>query len=147
MKQLAKWIRHNQGVFVALIISTGLLIWTLGCPSKVTSLIDPSRMVTAPELNLEIETEIARLEAELDSVISRAQLKIEELARKDRIKQKLLDFSLLAAETGTLNPSGMVGLVAGIVGIGAVIDNRLKDKVIKNRPIPKSSQPQGEAVS
>ncbi|KKM97805.1 hypothetical protein LCGC14_1164380 [marine sediment metagenome] len=135
MKNLAKWISKNQGVFVALLIAAGVLVWTLGCESKVTSLTDPSKMVTADELNLEIEAESMRLQAELDQLMKRAELKFVELSKKDAIKQKLMDFSLLAAQTGTLNPSGLVGLIAGIVGIGAVIDNRIKDKVIKNRPL------------
>lgn len=136
MKNLAKWIRHNQGVFLAVIICIGLLVWTIGCESKVTSSIDPTRMVTAAELNLEIEAESMRLQSELEQLIKRAELKHVELARQDAIKQKLLDFALLTSEAGAFNMSGLIGLVAGVVGIGAVVDNRIKDKVIQNRPLP-----------
>lgn len=138
MKNLARWIRHNQGEFVAIIICVGLLVWTFGCQSKVTSLVDPSRKVTAEELNLELEAESRRLEAELEQLLAQADLKYLDLARQDAIKQKLLDFALLAGEAGTLNPSGLVGLLVGVLGIGAVMDNRIKDKVIKNRPLTAS---------
>ncbi len=147
MKQLVKWVRHNQGVFVALIICSGMLIWTLGCESKVTSLTDPTKKVTADELSIEVEGLLAKLNIELNLIMKSADVKFKDLARQDAIKQKMMDFSLLAAKTGTLNPSGLVGLIAGIVGIGAVIDNRIKDKVIKNRPLAKVVPAAGETVS
>ena len=140
MKNLMKWIRHNQGMFVCMLICIGLLGWTFGCQSKVTSLIDPVKKITAEELKLEVEAESRRLEAELEQLLAQAKLKHAELARQDAIKQKLLDFALLAGETGTLNPSGLVGLAVGVLGVGAVVDNRLKDKVIKNRPLVKEEK-------
>lgn len=135
MASIAKWIRHNQAVFVAVLVCIGTLIWTYGCFSKVTSLTDPGKMVTAEELDLEIEEESARLQAELDSLIRRAELKQKELARQDAIKRKLLDFAAITLDGGTVNPAGVVATLFSLVGIGAVIDNRIKDKVIKNRPI------------
>jgi len=98
-------------------------------------LVESDKKVTASELNLEIQAESARLTAELDMLLERAELKKAELQRQDMVKQKLLDFALIATETGTLNPSGLVGLLVGVLGIGAVVDNRIKDKVIKNRPL------------
>lgn len=135
MASIAKWIRHNQGVFLSVIILAGVSVWTLGCPSKVTSLTDPKKMVTAMELELEIEEESLRLQAELDSLIRRAEVKQAELARQDAIKQKLFDFAAITVDGGTVNPAGVIGLLFSVLGIGAVVDNRLKDKVIKNRPL------------
>lgn len=139
MKQLTKWIRHNQGLFVALLICGGLMVWTFGCQSKVTSLTQPGIMVTAEELSLELEAESLRLQAELDSLIKRAELKQQELARQDAIKQKLFEFAAITAQSGGFNPAGLLALAGGILGFGAIVDNRLKDKVIKNRPAAKSS--------
>lgn len=138
MKSIAEWIRHNQGQFMALIIVVLLLVWTFGCPSKVTSLIDDSKMVTAEELNLEIQSESARLENELDMLIKRGVLKKEELARKDAIKQKLFEFAAISAEGGGVNIPGLLATTFSVLGFGAVIDNRIKDKVIKNRPLVNS---------
>ena len=58
-----------------------------------------------------------------------------ELARQDEIKAKLINFAAITVDAGTVNPAGVVGLLFSIVGVGAVIDNRIKDKVIKNRPL------------
>lgn len=137
MKQIAKWIRHNQGVVLSLVIMTGLLVWTYGCESRITSLTDPAKMVTAEELDLEIEEESLRLQAELEQLIRRAKVKQAELARQDAIKQKLFDFAAITVDAQAVNPAGVVGLMFSILGVGAVIDNRIKDKVIKNRPLTK----------
>lgn len=134
MSEITKWIRHNQGLFVALLISAALLVWTFGCESKLGSLIDPGKLVTAAELNLEIEVESARLQGELDALLKRAQLRKAEFARMDAIKQRLFEFASVTAQTGTVNPAGVLTLVGSIIGAGAVVDNRIKDKVIKNRP-------------
>jgi len=138
MKQVTKWIRHNQGLFAALVICGGLLAWTFGCQSKVTSLVDDTKKVTAEELNLEIEAETNRLQAELDSLIKRAKLKQAELARQDAIKAKLFEFASITAGSGSFNPAGLLALTGGLLGFGAMVDNRIKDKVIKNRPLNKS---------
>lgn len=135
MRAIAKWIRHNQGVFVALIIVGGLLIWTFGCESKATSLIDPAKKVTADELNLELEIESRRLEAELELLIKQAELKQQELERQDSIKKKLFEFASISATGGGVNIPGLLATTFSVLGFGAVVDNRAKDKVIKNRPL------------
>ena len=140
MKAIKTWISHNQGLFAALVICTGLLAWTYGCESKVTSLVDPVRKVTAAELDLELETEAARLEAELAQLVKSAEIKRTELARQDEIKKKLFEFAAITATSGTVNPAGIITLVGSLLGIGAVVDNRIKDKVIKNRPLNKAAE-------
>lgn len=136
MKKIGELIRHNQGQFLSLIVVVCVCVYVLGCPSKVTSLLDPAKMVTAAELQLEITAESRRLEAELDLLLKRAELKQTELDRQNEIKAKLVNFAAITVDAGTVNPAGVVGLLFSIIGVGAVIDNRIKDKVIKNRPLP-----------
>ena len=135
MKELAKWIRHNQGVVVAFVIACVLMVWTYGCESKVSSLIEDGKMVNAAELNVEIESETVRLQAELELLLKYSQLKVDELARAEAIKNMLMDFVAITADAQTVNPAGVVALLFTILGVGAVVDNRIKDKVIKNRPL------------
>lgn len=135
MKQVTKWIRHNQGLFVALLICGGLLVWTFGCESKVTSLIDPQKKATAEELSLEIEQLVGRLEGELELLLKQARLKQADLARQDAIKAKLFEFAAITAQGGSFNPAGLLTLTGSLLGMGAIVDNRIKDKVIKNRPL------------
>ncbi len=134
MRAIKKIISKNQGVFAALVIIAGMLIWGFGCQSQVTSLTEPSIKVTRGELKIEIDVEITRLERELEILMRQAALKVQDLDRQDEIKQKLFDFAALTVANNALNPAGAVALAFSIFGIGAVIDNRIKDKVIKNRP-------------
>lgn len=135
MEKVARWVRHNQGLFVALIICAGLLVWGFGCDSKVTSLVSPSLKVTAKELNVELDQLVARLTGEIEALIKQAELKVQDLARQDEIKEKLFQFAALTAQSGTFNPVGLIALAGSLLGVGAVVDNRIKDKVIKNRPL------------
>ena len=136
MAEVYRWIRHNQGAFVALLISTGLMIWSLGCESKVGSLVEPGRMVNRQELQAELAAETKRLEADLDALLQMAKAKFQKLDREDQIRQKLFEFAALSTKAGTVNPLGVVTLVGSILGTGLAVDNRIKDKVIKNRPLP-----------
>lgn len=135
MKTIGEWIRHNQGMVLSIIVIAGVAAWTFGCQSRVTSMVDPSKMVNAQELELEIELETVRLNLAVENLLGQAEIKMADLARQDAIKQKLFDFAAITVDAGTVNPAGVVGLLFSILGVGAVIDNRIKDKVIKNRPL------------
>lgn len=135
MKSAMKWIRHNQGLTVSFAICFVLLIWTFGCESKVSSLIDSGKMVTLTELDLEIAGEIARLNLQVDSLIRRGELKQDQLVKLDAAKKQLFELASLAAATGGVNIPGLLALVGTITGAGLLVDNRIKDKVIKNRPL------------
>lgn len=134
MRAIQKIVSKNQGVFAALVIIVGIMIWGFGCQSKVTSLTEPSIKVTRAELEVEIDGEVLRLERELEILMRQAALKVQDLDRQDEIKAKLFEFAALSVKTNAVNPGGAVALAFSIFGIGAVIDNRIKDKVIKNRP-------------
>ena len=138
MRAIKKIISKNQGCFAALVIIIGILIWGFGCQSQVTSLTEPSIKVTRAELDIEIDGEVLRLERELEILMRQAALKVLDLDRQDAIKQKLFDFAALTVANNAINPAGAVALAFSIFGIGAVIDNRIKDKVIKNRPREKA---------
>jgi len=135
MKAIRKWISHNQGTFLAVIVVIGIGIWLVGCESKVSSMLEPTKKVNRAELKIEIDTIITRLEAELDMKMRMAGVKVTDLDRQDAIKQKLFDFAAITAEGQTVNPAGVIGLIFSILGVGALADNRIKDKVIKNRPL------------
>lgn len=128
-------ITHNQGVCVAIVAVCGLLMWTYGCQSTTKSLTTEV-MVTRAELALELDTVVSKLSAELDAMQKQAELRFDELDRQDEIRAKLFEFASIAATTGTFNPVGIITLAGSILGFGAVVDNRIKDKVIKNRPLP-----------
>lgn len=139
MKQLRKLISHNQFSTLAIVVCAVLVLWTYGCESKVGSILEPSLRVNRDELQVEVDQEIRRLEGELEHIVAKAQAKVHDLDRQDAFKAKLMNFAAITAQGTTVNPAGVVGLLFSIFGIGAVIDNRIKDKVIKNRPLEKKA--------
>lgn len=138
MENVMRWVRHNQGTLVAMIVCAALLVWGIGCKSKVASLVDPRKKVTAEELSFELDKMTAKLNAELDALIQMAELRQQDLFRQDEVKRKLFEFAAMTYEAGTFNPAGVITLVGSLLGVGLVVDNRIKDKVIKNRPLAES---------
>jgi len=132
-------IRHNLGLCVGVILAVCLVFWTYGCESTVKSPVT-GKPVTYGELSIEINAEASRLETELDTLQKRAALSFQELVRKDEIKQKLFDFASITAANNAFNPTGLITLVGSLLGVGAMVDNRIKDVVIANRPLPTVSQ-------
>ena len=112
--------RHNQFLALALAVAIAFSIWLIGCESSVISPTNPPKKVTRPELNVE-----------RDHVLAEFKLAYEDLAKQDLFKQKLFEIGLVAAQGGTVNPVGAGVTLLGILGIGAVADNRKKDSVIK----------------
>jgi len=132
---MRKWLSHNQGTFIGIILAVGLLVWTFGCESKVTSPVS-NKQVTRSELIVEVKFKVQALEAELDHLQEQAQLGFTDLDKQDTIKRKLFEFAALTAQTGAFNPTGIITLAGTLLGLGFGVDNRIKDKVIKNRPLP-----------
>jgi len=128
---MIKWISHNQGTFVAVIIVVILLVWTYGCQSTIRSPIS-NKIVTRSELTLEVDIQVKRLEVELDNLQKQAALQFLALDRQEEIKRKLFEFASLTATQGTFNPTGIITLAGTLLGLGFGVDNRIKDKVIKN---------------
>ena len=91
----------------------------------------PELKVTEGELSIEYSSEIRRIENELLTLKETTELRMQDLHRQDAIKQALFNNAMLIAESGNPNPLGLLSLLGTIFGIGAVIDNRKKDGIIK----------------
>lgn len=92
-----------------------------GCQSQVESMKTSGKKVTRPELQIEVDTFLAE-----------AKLKFEDLNRQDAFKRQLFEYALVVAEGGSVNPVGVAVSLFGILGIGAIADNRRKDGVINS---------------
>ena len=133
-----KWIRHNIGAVVSLILAICLIVWAYGCESQVKSLTGTG-LVTRSEITVELNAEIRRLENELNTLQETAQARFETLDRKDAIKAKLFDTVAIATQAGSFNAVGIATLAGSLMAIGIGVDNRIKGTVIKNRPLPNST--------
>jgi len=91
---------------LALTILTALLLWGWGCPSRVESLNTPNKKITRPELQIE-----------LDSIIATATYRLAELDKQDQMRDVIFNNAFAMAEQGTLNPIGIMTLLAGLYGL------------------------------
>lgn len=137
--QIKTGIRHNQSFFVSLILAVIFSVWFLGCQSRTQSLVDPTLKVTEAELNIEYTSELAKLESAMNTLKATTEVRLQDLQRQDLFKQALYNNALLIAEGGNPNPLGLLSLLGTIFGIGAVIDNRRKDGLIKGLTNKKKS--------
>lgn len=113
-------LSENWPKAIAIVILTAILFWGYGCPAKTESLIHESKKITRPELQIE-----------LDSIIATAQYRLADLEKQDQFRDVIFKNALLMVEGGTLNPVGIITMLAGLYGItrgGADIVKKVKKK-------------------
>lgn len=71
------------------------------------------------------------LEAEINSVIDKANIAYASLDQQEELRSLLFETSLLAATTQGINPIPLITSIAAVLGVGAVTDNVRKRKQIK----------------
>lgn len=104
---------------IALILLTTFLFWGYGCPSRVPSLLNPAKKITRPELQVE-----------LDTIIATAEFRMADLDHQDQFRDIVFKNALLMVEGGTLNPIGILTMLAGLYGISRGVKD-VKDKIKK----------------
>jgi len=111
---------QNWPKTIALIVLTALLFWGYSCQPQAESLIHPGEKVLRGELQIE-----------LDTIIAKAEFRMAELDKQEAFRDLIFQNALLVVETGTMNPAGIITLLAGLYGIargGQDIKNRIKNK-------------------
>lgn len=115
-------IVKNWPKTVALLVLTALLFWGYGCPPKTRSLTKPGTRITRPELQVE-----------LDQIIATARIRMADLEKQEAFRDIIFKNAMLIVETGTLNPAGILTLLAGLYGITRGVKD-VKDKIKKPTP-------------
>ena len=115
-------LKHNQFLALALVVILVMGVWLVGCTSTTPSVLNPDEKVTRPELNAEISMFKVKVEAA-----------VKDLNQQDLFKQELFNIGLAVAQGGTISPIGAGVTLLGILGIGAVGDNAVKNKEIKRK--------------
>ena len=113
-------LRHNQFVGLAVVVVIVMAVWLVGCNSTTKSVLNPDEMVTRSGLNMEVKIFKEKVAAG-----------IKDLDQQDLFKQELFNIGVAVAQGGTINPVGAGITLLGILGVGAVADNRKKDSIIK----------------
>lgn len=110
-----KLFNDNHSGLIASLIIAGILLWCYGCQSKCKSLLDPAQKITRGELKIEVDT-----------LLATAKLRMEDLDQQDELKLLLFQQAALFAETGTVNPLGILATGASIFAVGFGLDQRRK---------------------
>jgi len=100
-------LSDNWPKVIALILLTGFLFWGHACQPTVKSLLVPGQKVTRPELQIE-----------LDTIIATADFRMADLDRQEAFRDIIFKNATLMIEGGTLNPVGILTLLAGLYGVG-----------------------------
>ena len=143
MEKIGVQLRHNPAVAIALVVVVVMVVWLQGCEPMVASLIDPARKVTRSEMRLEVSQTAAAIQAKAEAELATLKLGAESAEKKldqiDAIRQQVAEIGLAVAQGGTINPVGVVMTAMGILGVGAVVDNRKKDGLLQPNPAKKKT--------
>lgn len=129
------WISYNRGLVLGVICGVVLVAYLIGCEPKTPSIIDPTRMVNAEQL----QREIIQVEADYAEKLKLAECAKDDLSAQYEFREKLVS---IAGGIGKLTSEGAT--TGGLVGAGAQIltlvagaflfyDNRRKDGIIKSK--------------
>lgn len=126
MKKIWKWINHNRFVLIGPIIGVMLWAYAVGCTPLTGSPLDPARLVNVQQLDLDFKTWQKQQEI-MAAKFEAAGLDLEQqAASNEKIKETLLGL----ASGGIPDMPGLIKLVLGGGGIGAIVDNIRKGGVI-----------------
>ncbi len=126
MEKIWKWINHNRFVLIGPIIGIMLWAYAVGCTPLTSSPLDPARLVNVQQLDLDFKTWQSQQEI-MAAKFEAAGLDIEQqAASNEKIKETLLGL----ASGGIPDVPGLLKLMIGGGGLGAIVDNIRKGGVI-----------------
>ena len=118
---MKKWFFDNIGEFCAIIPMALVVIFAYGCEATTSSILYPEKKVSRAELQIE-----------LDMYVALSKARFEDLRRQEEFRKFLFDQATAIGTGGTVNPVGVLTSLMAILGSGAIVDNRLKAKKLKN---------------
>jgi len=126
MKKCWKWLNHNR--FFVLGPVVGLMLWAyaLGCTALTQSPLDISRMVNANQLDIDFKT----WQAQQEIMAAKFEIAGKDLVHQDEQNAKLKETILGLASGGIPDVPGLLKLLIGGGGLGAIVDNIRKGGVI-----------------
>jgi len=136
MEKIKKFALSNEFAVISVILALIILFWTYGCESKVRSMNGTGVLVTRPELDAEVE-----------GIIALADVKYRQLQSQDALKKLLFDSLAIYAQTGTINPLGVLSAVLGLAAVGTTVDNVRKKKQLTTLNKSVSEKPPTDAPS
>lgn len=126
MQKMMKWINHNRFVIIFPIIGTMLWAYALGCTPETASPLDIGRMVNVAQLEIDFKT----WQAQQEITAAKFEAAGLDLERQKEQNAKLKETLLGLASGGIPDVPGLLKLLIGGGGLGAIVDNIRKGGVI-----------------
>ena len=114
-------IKTNCGEIISFVLVIWLLVFAFGCQPKTRSLIDPEKKIDRKALIIE-----------MDYLQSRFETATIDLDKQEKLRNIILQQSLTIANSGDINPLGIITGLMAIFGAGASVDNVRLRKKAKN---------------
>jgi len=126
MTRILKWFEHNRYLVAGPLV--GVLLWSyaVSCTPSTPSPLEPGRLVNTRELDLDFKTWQAQQQLMAAKFEAAGQDLAEQKARADKLQEDIINL----ATGGIPDVPGLVKLVLGGGGFGAIIDNIRKGGVI-----------------
>ena len=131
-----KWADHNRWLATFLVLALLCAVGFAGCQPKTQSVLNPPQKVTADV----IQREAAVVESDYEAKLAAFEIAQADLERQYALRQQIIG---VVGALGTAAAGGGLTPAAGVAGAiqlltlaaagGALVDNRRKDKVIKNK--------------
>ena len=126
MQKVVKWMNHNRYVLIFPVVGIMLWAYALGCTPTTMSPLFPGRMVNVNQLDIDFMTWQSQQEI-MAAKFEAAGLDLEQQkAGNEKIKEMI--FSL--ASGGIPDTPGLLKIIIGGGGLGAILDNIRKGGVI-----------------
>ena len=102
-------IIKNNWLRISLVsVTVIVLLYVYGCESTTKSLEDPTVKVTRTELQFELE-----------SILSKYEARNLDLDKQDQIRNIISQNALIIAESGGVNPIGILTTLFAVYGLGS----------------------------
>jgi len=126
MQKFWKWLNHNRYVVIGPVV--GLMVWAyaLGCMPETASPLDIGRMVNASQLEIDFKT----WQAQQEITAAKFEAAGQDLVRQEEQNAALKETILGLASGGIPDVPGLLKLLVGGGGLGAIVDNVRKGGVI-----------------
>lgn len=114
-------MKKNLHIILPFIVAALLLVYAYGCEPTTSSLLTTGEKVNRKQLLTEFEMLEYKLERS-----------IENLDQQQRIRDIVFQQGLIIAQSGGVNPVGLITALMSVLGVGAVADDIRLRKKIKN---------------
>lgn len=126
MQKMMKWMEHNRYVLIFPVVGVMLWAYALGCTPTTMSPLFPGRMVNITQLDIDFKTWQSQ-QGVMAAKFEAAGLDLEQQkAGNEKIGEMIMDL----AAGGIPDASGLIKLLIGGGGLGAILDNIRKGGVI-----------------